>query len=60
MPGCALPRSQRHHLGVHVAPLLAKRVGKVELVLHGNEILGWRSIDLDRLDIRREPFDVET
>jgi len=40
VPLSALTGSKRHHICIHVAPFLAKRVGEVELVLDGDDVPG--------------------
>ncbi len=39
MPLRALARLQRHHPGVHLAPLLAEGIGEVVLVLNGHKLV---------------------
>src|ERR1035438_8137360 len=60
MPLGALARLQCHHAGVHLAPLLAERVGEVVLVLDGYKFRGWRSVHLDCFDFRGNPFDIDS
>jgi len=51
VPLGALARGESDHLGVHVAPYLAKRVAEVGLVFDSDKVFGRGRVDLDGLDV---------
>src|SRR5580698_257561 len=54
MPGDRLSWLERDHPRIHPVPLLAPGIAEVELLFDCGELLGWRSIDLHGLDLRRQ------